>query len=1730
MNLLKLSSKKFIRITAAFLAALLCYESAATPIAQAAMISQPAPIRNASTNSSSASQQISHHAASFNESFRVPASIGSTVEVFAPAKAGRLIYHLQDVHNNVAAQTNLSEIVSLLESHAGKQNRNLVIAVEGVSGPVDSDSISSLPNQKLKEDIGSGLLRAGYMLGEEYAAITHAPGRIKLVGIETPGLYGANVAARRLSRSARNSVLSTLRETHWQLSKLIPHNFNSILSQLEQKRVAVEDGRLTLTDYAAFLQKTNEKIVARYPNLAKMVALSDREAGIDFDKVEKEGKLLVQELMVNKSEAEVNTMLADARALKEGRLSPLSYYSILLGQTKRDYPLVRQYVSYLRASESIDAERLFDEVLAAESEIAKTLIRHPIALQLYEHIRWIEQQERFFSLNMIPQEWADQKRHDVRSIVSRYTAIRAFIAEQVGDLGYNFSAPSLGRQTLYAAYSGARGFYLAAEARDQAMVKNLQTVVNSTDKDNSVVAFIAGGFHTPGMTRLLRNAGFAYEVIRPQLETEVELSGQVNFKAKKVDYLRAPEGIVSSPDINAGLKGEISPEELQRKLDKQKPEGGNGFDGSKPLTLVGILAVGLIGFNDPSIVAFRDLLYFVTFVSGLAIGIAFRNQILSLINKSISDMTFFDTRDLSAEQKEAVFARANELNIGRPSDIFYMMQMLRQYIFESGKPNLPLPAATQSYPNGAQSSNATIAAAEQKSPAVEQKVNESVAAKATDANQLKIRIKSAGADNDGNFLPDSLMTPDERKNLMGIIDYKDIISANAKPIQVINIIINPLDGGLGENFGRTIYLKAYMPDGVKLGAKATDLRIAVEVLNPATGESEIHQLTIAEVKLLQIIQQRQQNNGEVSKVLYQPAVSDDSKPSYEKLLSQPFFLDLINPSTSAKPRTYAQALKDNRIDFSGYYVQQRIPGIAVETGNFGAPGTKALLQVAGHAQIGFHFFFEALRKAKEGLFKAGEAVVRVFMNGDNPNSRVDRKIIDHMVANNHVIYMLVTPAQPIDKKGGKLGVRFTQVGGKEVAVPDMMEVKQAKNAGQEEDFYALGQDGGIGDPGKQSFNTNIIYINENLLGDILKDLEKVLGGSAYVLTRAFAATRIDKDAKEVDGKKFIPVDGAIGSALLNLNAFFLTTENAEVKRILSDRGIDRLLHLINVPRVEFFTPNKTPSDHYLYENSDRFKYNPKTLSFEDTNPTAQQPELVLTAKDAKGKDTGFWNDLQGLIDNLGKKLGARNLKSLKIDGQVILPNAQLEGDVEIVSKVSADNGAISLGVQLKANGYSDLFNKDGRLVLKDVKVIIHEDFSTEVLKINTKEKAQSFSSKFPLLIGSGFAAGTVIALAVAGKSTGAFTWNAVSIALLAFTVLSLISGIALEWLRVNAPKVAEGTSIESLKEDPRFNPDLVDNIIKFAAANKIKEIKIVNGILADVNKETGVLKVGPAVLKSRFLQVLVLSHEQAHLSLPQFPATNFWSIYLWNEPIAYFLGTPWYFLNFVLFGLPTPAATLKNIPPLANGVRKSSVELTEKQEEFVRDYRALLKKYQTAQLDVPGNTLVDANETLADNSSGFKSLVFGLRQTIAATNGEMNVVVYSRDGDTALVNAFEKAPSDVLRNYPNPKPMRFYTTAETGKKVLQALRSVSFISANVNESNAYVVGAPRVDYEEATAVYEAGSTPLSMAIRTFTASMYKKGQAEAVARELEALILSKFPKAGTLSEDVINEMIAAIMV
>ena len=572
----------FMKCVSLLLSLLMAIEAGAVPLSQSALLKSPrraSVVQTEKKRPISQKQSVSLARQEASSVFTVPPSMGEMAEMSASDKSGRLVYHIQDIHDDLSAQANLSGLISGMESYAADRNKSLVVLTEGSSGPLDSDSIASMPDKKTVHDVAVGLLNAGYLFGEELAAVTHAPGRINIVGIETPSLYKQNGTARDDSKIARERVLVTIRDIKSQLQKLVPHNFNAVLSELEELRAGVEKGNGSVADYVAFLNKSNPALIQKFPSLAHVLTLSAQEKKINFDRVESERGKILKEIAQKGTQRDTDQLLERTTALKEGRLSPSSYYSSLLARSDNTYPSLKSYVAYLNEAETIkDTDRLFGEIEQAQTEVASALIKHPMVEDLYRHLRWIERQEKFFSLQMIPQEWNQERNQNIRSIFTEHKAIQDFVKEQVGDLGYQFSTPSFSLEDLKVAEEGARSFYRLAEARDTAMTQNLMAALQTFDAKRYEAVLIAGGFHTPGINKQLKANGVGYAVIRPQIETDIKLTSPYDYgflrsrfeNLKKsyqhVSTYRAPGALVA-PDVVKELVA--NPTQMPPSLAKQ---------------------------------------------------------------------------------------------------------------------------------------------------------------------------------------------------------------------------------------------------------------------------------------------------------------------------------------------------------------------------------------------------------------------------------------------------------------------------------------------------------------------------------------------------------------------------------------------------------------------------------------------------------------------------------------------------------------------------------------------------------------------------------------------------------------------------------------------------------------------------------------------------------------------------------------------------------------------------------------------------------------------------------------------------------------------------------------------------------------------------------------------------------------------------------------------------------
>ena len=530
------------------------------------------------------------------------------------------------------------------------------------------------------------------------------------------------------------------------------------------------------------------------------------------------------------------------------------------------------------------------------------------------------------------------------------------------------------------------------------------------------------------------------------------------------------------------------------------------------------------------------------------------------------------------------------------------------------------------------------------------------------------------------------------------------------------------------------------PLQVKMGAKSTDLgRIE-------TIRDKEYFVGDAELRFLFMAMADPEIGGKLGKLICQPIVNYQSEISYQQLLEQPYLWDVIEgrfkPGTK-KYRTYEEALNEAGVEFPEMLMSTDLPKFEIRFGaSVGTPTTDSKhpgkRQTAGHGQPGFYFMVDFVRN-KPVKEKSHPHFLMFFSNGDNNKATPDPLIAGFVAKRKIPIVKITTPTTPIDRKGGKEVFRVILQNGKIIIVLDQLEEIEAIKTGQAEMFYSLGQRNGIGEEGKQLFNTNMFYFNVELLHPILNEmLEIVKRGNnkeEAEFWESIMPLLFDKSAKKqtIDGKDYVSMDSALGYVVHRLNTFYSIDPRFEALR--KQYG-PQLLYYINENR-DAFAPKKGPADQYLQEATDFFgPFDEKIRNFREAVRGLTPPAFDFTdpfEKDGKPSDSKFWSEVQHWLDSLGGSF-MREMRSLKVEGRVTLRGCEYSGDIAIFNRKGrkgpnrlerAERVVLSSGdyrKKLKALGcWNYTLNRpklenvqvtidpDGELSIKDIKEVRTEE-------------------------------------------------------------------------------------------------------------------------------------------------------------------------------------------------------------------------------------------------------------------------------------------------------------------------------------------------------------------------------------------------------------------------------------
>lgn len=436
-----------------------------------------------------------------------------------------LVLHIQDLHGLYDAQKNVANI---LEALGGDRGLTLV-GLEGAEGPLVIEPFRAYPEKDVNREVAEHFLKAGHITGPEYAGLT-ANKPLALFGVEDLGLYGAHIQALRTAQGRQKQAEALLESAQKSLAAEKDRIYSPALETFDAHQQAFQSEKENLSDYVRYLLSFVD-IAAPSPNLRLLSEAFAREKALDFGRVENERQELIKALARKLNAPDMERLVRESMSYRLGRMSYGQYYAFLTkfcqdqGISLNRYESLRDYVAYVLLAEKINRDQLLTELARLEEAVPSTLAQTPAQKEIVTRSKNLDLLTKLLRHQMTPEDWSQYqlRRADVLKVFSAAGALLASDGK-VPALLIRESLPD-GETVGHDLLTPFEDFCRLAVARNEFLTRNLLARMK-TQKARAAV-LIAGGFHSEGLTRLLRDRDVSYVVITPNVGQN--LDGAKNY-------------------------------------------------------------------------------------------------------------------------------------------------------------------------------------------------------------------------------------------------------------------------------------------------------------------------------------------------------------------------------------------------------------------------------------------------------------------------------------------------------------------------------------------------------------------------------------------------------------------------------------------------------------------------------------------------------------------------------------------------------------------------------------------------------------------------------------------------------------------------------------------------------------------------------------------------------------------------------------------------------------------------------------------------------------------------------------------------------------------------------------------------------------------------------------------------------------------------------------------------
>ncbi|HLD30077.1 MAG TPA: hypothetical protein VJC03_07020, partial [bacterium] len=402
------------------------------------------------------------------------------------------------------------------------------VAMEGSFGKIDTSLLSTIPDKNVRESVAGFFMEKGLLSGTEYAGAT-SDDSLELQGIENESLYRKDREILESAYTREDEVKNFFKPFKQDVDKELQKILNQ---ELKQFRASLKKEKAASSHIDDLISEANSLQVDlnEYPVLSAFAQMMALKAEIDFARVSRETDYFINLLRKVLSAGQIGILIS----LRRNEARADQFYSALRQFFLEHKNLLKQgecrnlekFFVYLELVRMLNPELLVQEEKQLVKNIEQKLIRDDQERTALACLDYFTLLEKVIYGEATPEE------------LDKYWILKNEIGEKTPQFLASLLPGAKVRDRLdrlLPFQSNMEEFYRISLARNTALVENTLKLLKKEDK----IALVAGGFHVPGITELLRAKDISFTVTAPQMTTPIDKKSYKETLASRLPPLEA---------------------------------------------------------------------------------------------------------------------------------------------------------------------------------------------------------------------------------------------------------------------------------------------------------------------------------------------------------------------------------------------------------------------------------------------------------------------------------------------------------------------------------------------------------------------------------------------------------------------------------------------------------------------------------------------------------------------------------------------------------------------------------------------------------------------------------------------------------------------------------------------------------------------------------------------------------------------------------------------------------------------------------------------------------------------------------------------------------------------------------------------------------------------------------------------------------------------------------------